>query len=327
MELIKDLQIKFDTYLVSNKLSRNPINLYEPADYILSLGGKRLRPVFTLLGSVLFGGKSEKALDAAMAVEVFHNFTLIHDDIMDQAEVRRGYPTVHLKYNTNTAILSGDVMMIQAYQYLLCYDDPVLVKDMLQVFNKMAAEVCEGQQMDMDFETLEMVTIGDYLEMITKKTSVLMGASFRLGAMIAGAGIQDQVHIYEFAKNFGIAFQLQDDVLDTFGDGSQVGKKIGGDIVQNKKTYLYLKAMELSDNSQQDTLIQLYSSKNIGFNPENKIEQVTQIFESVNVREYTSQLIEAYKDLAISHLMACNVDENIKQQLIGFINEMIYRDH
>lgn len=325
MELIKSYLLQFESYLKAHPLSRQPYNLYEPADYILSLGGKRLRPVFTLLGCGLFGDQPSKAMNAAMAVEIFHNFTLLHDDIMDNALLRRGMPTVHVKYNTNTAILTGDVMMIQAYQYLLDYKDPDLMMSLFEVFNKMAFEVCEGQQLDMDFETRDQVTITEYLEMITLKTSVLMAAAIQMGSIISGADKHNQKHIYEFAKYFGVAFQLQDDILDTFGNSAQVGKRIGGDILQNKKTYLYLKALELADDQQRTLLSQFYNNKVDTQDEQSKIDTVTNIFKDVNVQEYTRQLIEAYRDLSISHLMACEIDPESKAQLSAFINEMVNR--
>lgn len=327
MEFIKNYLTQFESYLAEHPLAKQPYNLYEPADYILSLGGKRLRPVFSLLGCEMFGTKMDDAMKVAMAVEVFHNFTLLHDDIMDKAEVRRGQPTVHIKYNTNTAILTGDVMMIQSYQYLLDYTDPVLVKTLLDVFNKMAMEVCEGQQMDMDFESRTDVTINEYLQMITWKTSVLMAASIQMGAIIGGANIENQKHIYEFAKNFGVAFQLQDDVLDTFGQTAQVGKRIGGDIIQNKKTYMYLKALELADESQQELLKTYYDQNATTIDDNQKVKEVTQIFKDTNVVEYSRQIIEAYRDLAISHLNACDIDKDIKQQLTIFIDQMVHRDN
>jgi len=326
MDVIKPLIQIFEKHLSEHPLTREPINLYQPADYILSLGGKRLRPVFVLLGYDFYKNDVEKALNAAMAVEIFHNFTLLHDDIMDKAEIRRGQPTVHIKYNTNTAILTGDVMMIQAYQYLLDYKDAHTVTDLMTVFNKMAFEVCEGQQMDMDFEIQKDVTIDQYIEMITLKTSVLMAASIQMGAILAGADESDQKHLYEFAKNFGIAFQLQDDVLDTFGEAASVGKRIGGDILQNKKTYLYLKSWELADDKQKDELSQLYDP-NTQWDENHKIEQVKKIFVSVVVREYTAQVIEAYRDLAISHLKACKINQNRCNEIITLIDGLIVRKH
>jgi geranylgeranyl diphosphate synthase type II len=326
MELIRILYSEFEQYLSEHPLSREPVNLYAPADYILALGGKRLRPVFALLGNALLGGEVRQALPAAMAVEVFHNFTLLHDDIMDKASLRRGKPTVHEKYGVNTAILTGDVMMIQAYQYLLDYADFEKSQKLLRIFNKMAFEVCEGQQMDMDFETLTEVTLAEYIRMITLKTSVLLASSLQLGALVAGATEEDQNHLYQFGLNFGIAFQLQDDVLDTFGEGHKVGKEIGGDIRQNKKTYLYLKALELADAQQRQRLTYLYSENNTT-SDEEKVVEVTAIFGKTLVKEYTAQLIEAYRDLALSHLEAASVAEEKKSQLKDFIHQMIEREY
>ena len=317
----------FEDYLQKHPMTRNPENLYGPADYILALGGKRLRPVFVLLACEMYHGDSQPAMEAAMAVEVFHNFTLLHDDIMDEALLRRGKPTVHVKYNPNTAILTGDVMMIQAYQHLLNHQKPDLVKKLLDIINKMAFEVCEGQQMDMDFEIRSEVTIEEYIQMITFKTSVLMGASMQIGALIGGASPEDQHHLYEFARYFGIAFQLQDDVLDTFGEASRVGKTIGGDIMQRKKTYLFLKALELASEPQRKTLAECYFVKDSSLTPGERVETVTGIFKDVHVVAYAEQLIEAYRDLSVSHLMSCSLSDNWKQELTGFVNDLIFRSH
>jgi geranylgeranyl diphosphate synthase type II len=324
MELINQFYRDFESHLNQHSIVGNPISLYEPANYILSLGGKRLRPVFALMGCYLYKGSSTEAMNAAMGVEVFHNFTLLHDDIMDNATLRRGKPTVHIQYNTNAAILTGDVMMIKAYQYILDYEEPLLVKKLMEIFNKMAFEVCEGQQLDMDFENRNDVIIQDYLQMITWKTSVLLAASIQLGALIGGADESNQKHIYEFAKNFGIAFQLQDDILDTFGDPDSVGKKIGGDILQNKKTYLYLKSLELADVYQKSILTQYYSTRDFE-NSQEKIDTVTSIFKDLYVTNYAEQLISAYKDLSISHLMACDIDNNDKSAISAYIEKMIFR--
>lgn len=325
MNLINHNYQLFENFLSQNPLSRPPINLYAPADYIMSLGGKRLRPILSLIGFQLYNDNSENgALQAAMAVEVFHNFTLLHDDIMDASDIRRGQLTVHKKFGTNTAILTGDVMLIQSFQYLLYYNDPGLVKQLLDVFNKMAIEVCEGQQMDMDFEKSQTVNIEDYILMITYKTAVLMGASIQLGAILGGASAKDQEHLYEFAKNFGIAFQLRDDFLDCFGDTSILGKKIGGDILQNKKTYLFIKASMLADEKQKQTLIHYYDPlKN--YDENEKIDAVLQVFNEVNVKEYCQQVTEAYRDLALSHLMACNIDHSHKESLSAFLSQMLDR--
>jgi geranylgeranyl diphosphate synthase type II len=314
----------FTDFLERNPMRREPFSLYEPADYILSLGGKRLRPIFVLIGCDFYNHAIHHALNAAMAVEVFHNFTLLHDDIMDQADMRRGKATVHVKYNTNTGILSGDVMMIKAYQFLLDYPDAVQVKKLLDVFNQMAFEVCEGQQLDMDFELRRDVSIDEYLHMITLKTSVLIGAAIKMGAIIGGASGFDQEHLYECAKNFGIAFQLQDDFLDTFGEESEVGKKIGNDILRNKKTYIYLKALELADPVQKETLTHYYTDGH-SIDDASKISTVTSIFNKVHVRDYCVQLIEVYRDLAISHLNATHIAQNDKEKMIDFFNSLIFR--
>ena len=324
METINIFLQMFENYLDNNPMSRKPLNLYGPADYIISLGGKRLRPIFVLLGYSLFKEDIEYSLEAGRAVEVFHNFTLLHDDIMDKAEIRRGKPTVHIKYNTNTAILTGDVMMVHALHSILTYKEPVLVKRLLDVFTKMAFEVCEGQQLDMDFESKTDVTIDEYLEMITLKTSVLLATSIQMGAILGGADEVDQKHLYEFAKNFGIAFQLQDDVLDTFGVADQVGKRIGGDILQNKKTYLYLKSLELASHTQKLKLLELYSS-GVEVEAHEKINAVKNIFNDVLIHEYARQVIEAYRDLSISHIHACKINQSQKEAISSFINDIIFR--
>ncbi len=323
-QVIDQYSSLFKNYLDQNPLTREPKSLYEPADYILSLGGKRLRPIFALLGAGLYG-EADRALKVALAVEVFHNFTLLHDDIMDEAPLRRGQPTVHHRYNTNTAILSGDVMMIQSYQYLLEYREPQLITRLMEVFNKMAFEVCEGQQWDMDFEQRCDVTIDEYIKMITYKTSVLIAASIQMGSLVNGALYVDQRHLYEFAKNFGIAFQLQDDILDAFGEADLVGKTIGGDILQNKKTYLFLKSLELATEKQKEKLNKLYFDTSYIISKDDKIKEVTQIFKDVHVVEYAKQVIEAYRDLALSHLEACSADTFKKQVLAEVLEEYLVR--
>lgn len=323
MELIQPYQEAFLKYLNEHPFEGSPEGLYGPANYILSLGGKRLRPVFVLLGCDLYGNDFHHALPASWAMEVFHNFTLCHDDIMDHADIRRGKATVHNKYGVNTGILSGDLMMIKAYESLLSYEDDSLTRQLLQIFTKMAIEVCEGQQMDMDFENKTNVSIEDYLEMITLKTSVLLAACLKAGALIGGAGTTDQEHLYEFAKNYGIAFQLQDDVLDTFGDEALVGKKIGGDILRNKKTYLYLKALELASEAEVQLLSELYADTSE--NPDRKIAVVSGIFQSLNVAEYASMTIEAYRDLAISHLQACSISDSDKKKLTEMLDQLVFR--
>ena len=266
---LPDLQETFQKYLKENIFNQTPQELYQPVNYILKLGGKRLRPVILLMSYNLFKETVEKALPAAFAIEIFHNFSLLHDDIMDEAPLRRGQPTVHIKYDVNTGILSGDVMLIYAYQYILQLEDQSNIPALMRIFNKVAIEVCEGQQYDMNFETSQEVKIVDYLKMIELKTSVLLAGAMKMGAVIAGAPEKDANHLYEFGKNIGIAFQLQDDILDTFGDPEKFGKKVGGDIAQNKKTYLLLKAMELAKGSRKQALSDLIT--------QNYIEEATKI--------------------------------------------------
>lgn len=316
----------FDRYLSNHPLIKQPVNLYEPADYILSLGGKRLRPAMALAIAELFGGEDSIAMKVGMALEVFHNFTLVHDDIMDESIVRRGQPTVHVKYGNNIAILSGDAMMIRAYQYILDIHDAIMVKSLLDTFNKMAIEVCEGQQMDIDFENRSDVEITDYIEMIRLKTSVLIAAAAQMGAIVGNASLENQKHMYDFALNFGIAFQLQDDILDTFGDGHLVGKRIGGDILNNKKTYLYLKSLDLASPTQKSQLESFYATKD-NHDEEDKIIQVKKIFDDLLVKEYAIQVIEAYRDLSLSHLDACTISDENRSVIKDFVNEFIYRKY
>ena len=258
MKAIETYQKQFLAYLENYKSVREPKNLYQPIEYILNLGGKRLRPVLTLMTADCFEGNVNNALDAALAVEVFHNFSLIHDDIMDAAPLRRGHQTVHEKWDLNTGILSGDAMLIMAYQLFENYPPDVFQK-LAILFSKTALEVCEGQQYDIDFETRDTVSISEYLKMIEYKTAVLVGAAMKMGAIIANASVEDQDRSYEFGKNLGIAFQLQDDYLDVFGDPDTFGKQVGGDIIENKKTFLYLKALEFSSESDQQKLKDLFT--------------------------------------------------------------------
>lgn len=253
MKAIETYQEQFLAFLETYKEEREPKNLYEPIAYILNLGGKRLRPVLTLMTADCFDGDTNQALDAALAVEVFHNFSLIHDDIMDAAPLRRGHQTVHEKWDLNTGILSGDAMLIMAYQLFENYQ-PETFQKLAKLFSKTALEVCEGQQYDIDFEMRSDVSIPEYLKMIEYKTAVLVGAAMKMGAIIANASTEDQNRCYEFGKNLGIAFQLQDDYLDAFGNPETFGKQVGGDIIENKKTYLYLKALEFSSESDQQKL-------------------------------------------------------------------------
>jgi geranylgeranyl diphosphate synthase, type II len=274
---------------------REPDQLYQPIRYILSMGGKRIRPVLTLMSAGLFSGHASDAIYAALAVEVFHNFTLLHDDVMDNAPVRRNMPTVHERWNTNTAILSGDAMLIMAYD-LLSRGNPKHLGEVFSVFTQTALEVCEGQQFDMDFEQQDEVSEEEYLRMIELKTAVLLAASLKIGAIIGGAQRGQADQLYEAGRNLGIAFQLQDDMLDAFGDPEVFGKRQGGDILTNKKTYLYIKSLRKTNDKQRNELKRLYASSDLA--PEKKISEVMSIFRSCNIEATTTALINQYMDKA-----------------------------
>ena len=273
-----------------------PVTLYDPAQYILGIGGKRIRPVCVLMGNQLFDEIDPDAYNAAAAIELFHNFSLIHDDIMDKAPIRRGMETVHTKYGESTALLAGDVMFVKAYEYLNKIKLAQLQK-VLYLFNNTASAVCEGQQMDMDFETRETVGMDEYVNMITLKTSVLLAASLKLGAILGGASEGNQNHLYEFGKNLGIAFQVQDDYLDAFGNPEKFGKKPGGDILANKKTFLMIHAFETAKPEQLIELKEL--NKN---NPADKVEKVMQIFKDCKVDDWATALKNKYLQTALKHL-------------------------
>jgi geranylgeranyl diphosphate synthase type II len=319
---IETYQKEFVAYLDCYSTFKEPHNLYEPIKYILKLGGKRLRPVLTLMTAEVFGQDFAKSLDAALAVEVFHNFSLIHDDIMDDAPLRRGQETVHEKWDINTGILSGDAMLIMAYQLFENYDNNVF-RSLAKLFSKTAIEVCEGQQYDIDFETRDDVTIPEYLKMIEYKTAVLVGAAMQMGAIVANASVDDQKGIYAFGKNLGIAFQLQDDYLDAFGSPETFGKQIGGDIIENKKTYLYLKALEFSSDVNKQELQNLFS---ISPNDNgDKIETVKHIFASSGALVATQQEIEHYTNKAFLVLESLNISEDRKEVLKQFGESLMTR--
>ncbi|WP_457617332.1 polyprenyl synthetase family protein [Lutibacter sp.] len=321
MDVIDAYKKEFISYLNSKVKNREPKNLYEPISYILKLGGKRLRPVLTLMSCELFGGKSSEAYDAALAIEMFHNFTLIHDDIMDNASLRRGNSTVHTKWDLNTGILSGDALMIMAYQSCENYP-PHLFKKLLLLFSKTALEVCEGQQLDIDFEDREDVSLDEYLKMITYKTSVLVAAALQMGALIANASENDISCIYDFGLNIGIAFQLQDDYLDTFGNAETFGKKIGGDILENKKTFLYLKTLEVANANDKNELISLYHLKDLN---EQKIEAVTKLFTKNNIPAITKNEIAHYTEKAFDSLKKLSVSKEKKELLKTFGLDLMKR--
>lgn len=298
---------------------KSPELLYDPIQYIMGLQAKRMRPLLVLIAHQLFDENVEKSLSSSIAIELFHNFTLLHDDIMDNAPIRRGNPTVHEKWNSNVAILSGDVMMIKAYQ-LLAKVDPNSLKEVLDVFSKAAIEVCEGQRWDMDFETQDNVNLVEYMRMIEYKTAVLLAASLQIGAIIAGASKEEQTHLYNFGINMGIAFQLKDDLLDVFGSPESFGKKVGGDILANKKTFLYLKALQLADHSTKGKL-QVYYTNND--NSEFKVNAVKDIFENLNIQKHTIDMMKAYYTKAMKYLGA--IDSNNKEPLILFSEKLMQR--
>jgi geranylgeranyl diphosphate synthase type II len=322
MHPINEYQEQFSNYLKSQTIDKEPKNLYEPIDYILRLGGKRMRPVLTLMTTEIFDLDYKLALPAALAVEVFHNFSLIHDDIMDDAPLRRGKITVHEKWNVNTGILSGDAMLILAYQYFENYQ-PKTFRKLAKLFSKTALEVCEGQQYDVDFETRDDVTIPEYLKMIEYKTAVLVAAAMKMGAIIAQTSKENSRLIYDFGINLGLAFQLQDDYLDAFGDPNTFGKQVGGDIIENKKTHLYLKAIALSKPKEKEQLQQLFSVR-LEDN-ENKINTVKEIFNSTGASQATQKAIEDFTLKAFKILEKIEISKNKKAILKDFGENLMNR--
>ncbi len=315
MHAVSQYQEFLAEYLQSKLEVKEPRNLYEPIHYILGLGGKRIRPVLTLMSAEIFGASYKKALSAALAVEVFHNFSLVHDDIMDDAPLRRGNVTVHEKWDTNTAILSGDAMLILAYQYFEYYK-PTIFRKLAKLFSKTALQVCEGQQMDVDFEVRQDVTIPEYLKMIEYKTAVLVAAAMKMGAIIAETPKKNGNLIYDFGLNLGLAFQLQDDYLDVFGDPKAFGKQVGGDIIENKKTYLYLKAIEFSNEADKQKLTNLFSTQ-LEDNSV-KITQVKEIFVNSGAATATQKAIEEYTFKAFELLNQMKIKEDKRQILKAF---------
>ncbi|WP_413999907.1 polyprenyl synthetase family protein [Flavobacterium sp. W1B] len=315
MHVISQYRDFFLTYLGNQSINKEPRNLYEPIEYIVGLGGKRMRPILTLMASEVFNTDYKKALPAAMAVEVFHNFSLVHDDIMDDAPLRRGNETVHEKWDLNTGILSGDAMLILAYQYFEQYE-PIIFRNLAKLFSKTALEVCEGQQWDVDFEGRKDVTIPEYLKMIEYKTAVLVAAAMKMGAIVAEASEENANLIYEFGLNLGLAFQLQDDFLDAFGNPETFGKQVGGDIIENKKTYLYLKALEFSTKEDAQQLMHLFSVQ-LADNSE-KISAVKEIFNRSGASKATQEAIQEYTFKAFDTLVKMNIEEEKKAILRAF---------
>jgi len=312
--LSKQFAEKFDT----RHFPEQPASLYEPNEYFLKLGGKRVRPVLCLMGNELFDEIIADAWHAATAIELFHNFTLIHDDIMDKAPLRRGKQTVHTKYNDSTALLAGDVMLVRAYEYLNKISSAHLRK-VLSLFNRTAIEVCEGQQMDMDYESKNDVSMNDYLKMIELKTSVALAASLKVGALLGGGGERNQNLLYEFGRKLGIAFQVQDDYLDAFGDNNKTGKQVGGDILANKKTFLLIHAMESASHKKE--LEQL-----IRTNPTDKVEKVVAVYKDCKADEWARQLKNKYFDEALNHLEDIAVLSKRKEPLRELALFLVQRD-
>ena len=316
-ELVVDFADRFNV----PHFAKTPVTLYEPGNYFLQLGGKRIRPVMCLMGNELFAPIVPDAYEVATAIELFHNFTLVHDDVMDAAPLRRGMETVHIKYGDNVALLCGDVMLIKAYDYLNKISNTYLHRT-LQLFNKTAREVCEGQQLDMDFEKQEAVLLQDYLQMITLKTSVLLAASLEMGAILGGASEGNCRHIYEFGLNLGIGFQIQDDYLDAFGNPEKFGKDVGGDIKQNKKTFLLIHALEVATEVQKNQIQYLISQ-----NPADKVTQMLDIFRACNIDAWANELKDKYVQTAYTHLEAIAVTAIRKNQMMELAEFLIQREN
>ncbi len=324
MHSYEELVFYFKEKLLEQKFEKSPDELYKPIQYCLSFGGKRMRPVMTLMACELFGEPYQKALPQAIAIELFHNFTLIHDDIMDNAELRRGKTTVYKKWNSNIAILAGDTLFALAYQYAIQAETDLLPK-ILTLFNKTAVEVCEGQQYDLNYETRNDVSLDEYIKMIKLKTAVLFATSLKIGAFIGSAGETDAQRLYDFGINLGLGFQLQDDLLDTFGDEKVFGKKTGGDIITNKKTYLYLYALQNAGETDRKKLTELYSGNN-GYSGAEKIEKVTAIFNRVGVKEAVRKIINNYLNEGLNLLNGLSVPQENLKPLISVAEKMIFRE-
>lgn len=324
MHSAEELQQLFEEELQAQRFNRDPANLYEPFGYILGLSGKRMRPVMLLLACEMFGNDVHKGLPQAIAIELFHNFTLIHDDIMDHAPLRRGWPSVHEKFNQTIAILSGDAMLVHAYQYLVQTKSNLIAK-LISIFNECAIKVCEGQQMDMNFETAVDVSVEDYLRMIELKTATLIATSMQIGALVGGASDGDANQLFEFGRELGIAFQLKDDWLDAFGDSDKTGKQPGGDIIQNKKTFLLLAAMNLADASTKKQLENLISlNENYG---DEKIDMMLEIFHRLNLDRITKEHSDTHYKKALAHLEKITVIEKKKNPLINLGASLMTREY
>lgn len=325
MTTIATYQQQIEEALKDKKYGSNPKELYEPISYIMSLGGKRLRPVLVFIATDIFDGDTSKALHPALAIELFHNFTLVHDDLMDKAPLRRNQPTVHEKWNNNIAILSGDAMMVRAYQEL-CLADPTMLPQLLEIFSDTAVKVCEGQQYDMNYESMTKVSIQQYIKMIELKTAVLLGGALKIGAAIGGAREEDAQRLYDFGKHIGIAFQLQDDILDVYADAAKFGKQKGGDIIANKKTYLLLKALEMAESNRymKEELHQWIAAPQ--FDAKEKVEAVINIYNFLNVKELARTEMQKHYELALTFLKDIPVDDAKKQSLVNFAESLMVRE-
>lgn len=321
MHSFEELSAAFANRFNTSHFPKDPAGLYEPAAYFLGLGGKRIRPVMCLMGNELFGEIAPDAWHSAMAIELFHNFSLIHDDIMDRAPLRRGMTTVHEKYGSPTALLAGDVMLVQAYEYINKIQTAP-IHWILQLFNQTAREVCEGQQLDMDFEKKQQVGMEEYLNMIKLKTSVLLAASLQIGAIIGGAGKGNQQHLYEFGKCLGLAFQVQDDYLDAFADPAKFGKQVGGDIVAGKKTFLLIKALETASAVQHTEIKELELA-----DPATKVAGMLQLFKACGVDAWAKELKEKYIETAFQHLEEIAVLTRRKDPLKQLAGFLVQRDY
>lgn len=321
MQALKAYSQKIEDELSKIQFPHSPSNLYGPLRYFLVLGGKRMRPILTLMGTEAFGSSGNDALPAALSIELFHNFSLIHDDIMDEAPIRRGKETVHTKWNQNIAILSGDVLLVKAYQ-LIAQQKAEVLPDLLNLFNQTAVEVCEGQQYDMDFESRDNVTIPEYIEMIRLKTSVLLGCALEMGAIIAGASFNDRKLMYEFGQHVGIAFQIQDDILDLYADPNKFGKQVGGDIISNKKTLMLLKAFEMATQEQKEQLNTLLKEEDFDL----KVSTAKKLFNSIGVREACKEIMNHHYNLAKQALQSIKIDDARKGPLLELASYLMERD-
>src|SRR5690554_4076097 len=321
MNYLERYREEVSSFIDTVELNKKPEELYAPIDYILKIGGKRLRPILTLFASEVFGASSKEAIYAAVAIEMFHNFSLIHDDIMDEAPLRRGKETVHHRWDTNTGILSGDAMLILAYQYFENYE-PFIFRELAKLFSKTALQVCEGQQLDINFETRNDVSIDEYIQMIDYKTAVLVGAAFEMGAIVSKTSLDNRSNIYDYGRYLGIAFQLQDDILDAFGDSETFGKQIGGDILENKKTFLYLKALQNANEQQKIDLEKWYQTTEVS---QQKIDAVKQLFIDTNVLDDAKVMVEDYTNKALNLLSQLDTDEGYKLELKEFSLQLMNR--